>query len=73
MTELRALARERELRGYSKLRKGELITFPQDNERRQLARTPPCPAPRTPQELSPTNTAIPLTKRQHKCRRAKRY
>ena len=27
MTELRALGRERELRGYSKLRKAELIAF----------------------------------------------
>ena len=32
MTELRALAREHELRGYSKLRKAELITFLQNNE-----------------------------------------
>ena len=32
VTELRALARERELRGYSKLRKAELIAFLQDNE-----------------------------------------
>ena len=34
MPELRALARERELRGYSRLRKAELIAFLQNNERR---------------------------------------
>ena len=33
MPELRALARERELRGYSRLRKAELIAFLQNNER----------------------------------------
>ena len=32
MTELRALARGRELRGYSKLRKAELIVFLQDKD-----------------------------------------
>ena len=35
MTELRALARERGLRGYSRLRKAELIAFLQDNENRR--------------------------------------
>ena len=34
MPELKALARECELRGYSKLRKAELIAFLQDNQRR---------------------------------------
>ena len=34
MTELRALAGGRELRGYSKLRKAELIAFLVDNEKR---------------------------------------
>ena len=82
MTELRALARERELRGYSKLRKAELIAFLRDNERNQPTRTPPRPVqsgaplggsvPRTHQELSsPTDTVIPLTKRQHKHKGAK--
>ena len=72
MTELRALTREHELRGYFKLRKAELIAFLQDNERRQPASTPPCPVPRTHQESSsPTDTAIPLTKRQRKHRCAK--
>ena len=32
MPELEALARERRLRGYSRLRKAELIAFLQDNE-----------------------------------------
>ena len=72
MTELRALISERELRGYSKLRKAELIAFLQNNERKQPASTPPCPVPRTQQESSsPTNTAIPLTKRQCKRRCSK--
>ena len=34
MTELRGLTRERELRGYSKLRKAELIAFVRENENR---------------------------------------
>ena len=42
MTELRALARGHELRGYSKLRKAELIAFLQDNENR--AHTQPAPS-----------------------------
>ena len=82
MTELRALAREHELRGYSKLRKAELIAFLRDNERNQTTRTSSHPArseaplggpaPRTrPESSSPTDTAIPLTKRQHKCKQAK--
>ena len=44
MTELRAVAGERELRGYSKLRKAELIAFIRDNKRNQPTRTPPRPA-----------------------------
>ena len=32
MPELKALARERRLRGYSRLRKAELIAFLQNNE-----------------------------------------
>ena len=35
MPELKALARERKLRGYSRLRKAELIAFLQDEDRRQ--------------------------------------
>ena len=34
MPELKALARERRLRGYSRLRKAELIAFLQNNEKR---------------------------------------
>ena len=33
MPELKALARERELRGYSRLRRAELIVFLQNNKR----------------------------------------
>ena len=35
MPELKALTRERKLRGYSRLRKAELIAFLQDEDRRQ--------------------------------------
>ena len=42
MPELKALARERRLRGYSRLRKAELIDFLQNNEqRRQRPPSPP--------------------------------
>ena len=67
MTELRALTREQDLRGYSKLRKAELIAFLQDNEhwaRRQPPVGPSQPTQQPPQE-------IPPTKRQLKCTRAK--
>ena len=35
MPELKALTRERRLRGYSRLRKAELIAFLQDEDRQQ--------------------------------------
>ena len=38
MPELKALARECELRGYSQFRKAELIAFLQNNERRAQSR-----------------------------------
>ena len=41
--ELKALARERRLRGYSRLRKAELIAFLQNNEHQ--AQRPPLPPP----------------------------
>ena len=44
MPELKALTRERGLRGYSRLRKAELIAFLQDNEcRAQRQQRPPPP------------------------------
>ena len=43
MPELKALAREHRLRGYSRLRKAELIAFLQDNEHQ--AQRPPLPPP----------------------------
>ena len=43
MPELKALARECRLRGYSRLRKAELIAFLQNNEQRQ--QRPPSPPP----------------------------
>ena len=39
MPELKALARERRLRGYSRLRKAELIAFLQDNAPQELQAT----------------------------------
>ena len=49
MPELKALTREHRLRGYSQLRKAELIAFPQDNEpqapRRPHPNRPPSPPP----------------------------
>ena len=42
MPELKALARERRLRNYSRLRKADLIAFLQNNEqRRQRSPSPP--------------------------------
>ena len=43
MLELKALAREHRLRGYSRLRKADLIAFLQNNEHR--AQRPPSPPP----------------------------
>ena len=66
MPELTALARERKLRGYSRLRKAELIAFLQDEDRRQ--EEPPT------QQLElevPQPSAVVLTKRQLKHRRNK--
>ena len=62
MPELKALARERRLRGYSRLRKAELIAFLQDEDRRQ--EEPPT------RELE-LEVPQPLTKRQLKRRRNK--
>ena len=46
MPELKALAREHELRGYSRLRKAKLIAFLQDNECwAQRQQRPPSPPP----------------------------
>ena len=63
MPELKALARERRLRGYSRLRKTELIAFLQEDkeDRRQEEPT---------QELD-LEVMQPLTKGQLKCRRNK--
>ena len=63
MPELKALARERRLRGYSRLRKAELIAFLQtDEEDRRQEEPTQQPEFEVPQ---------PLTKRQQKCRRNK--
>ena len=79
MPELKALARECRLRGYSRLRKAELITLPQNStpqaQKRQRpprpSRTAP-PPPQTstwePQREPQTKVSAPLTKRQLKRR-----
>ena len=66
MPELKALARERRLRGYSRLRKGELIAFLQDEDRRQEE-----PPTRELELEVPQPLAVALTKRQLKRRRNK--
>ena len=50
MPELKALTRERRLRGYSRLRKAALIAFLQDNERQapRLQRHPRLSRPPSP-------------------------
>ena len=65
MTELRALARERELRGYSKLRKAELIAFLQANENRVVQQQQQW------QQQPTEDHEVVLTKRQRKRRCAK--
>ena len=84
MAELKALTRECRLRGYSQLRKAELIEVLQDNEhqasRRPHPNRPPLPPPqmstwepqREPQtEVRQPELEAPLTKRQLKRRRNK--
>ena len=72
--ELKALARERVLRGYSRLRKADLIAFLQNNERRaqmstwELQREPQGKAQ---DEARRPELEAPLTKRQLKRRKNK--
>ena len=65
MAELKALTRERKLRGYSRLRKGELIAFLQDKDRPQEEPT------QQPELEVPQPLVVALTKRQLKHRRNK--
>ena len=58
MPELKALARERKLRGYSQLRKAELIAFLQDEDRQQEE-----PPTREPELEVPQSLTQSLTKR----------
>ena len=71
MPELKALARERKLRGYSRLRKAELIAFLQDEDRRQEEPLTQQPELEVPQPLAVALSGNPLTKRQLKRRRNK--
>ena len=70
MNQLRSLAKERNLRGYSRLRKADLINFITE-----LLREQPREQPRDehPPQDEITNSAMnnTLTKRQLKCRRNK--
>ena len=61
VAELKALARERGLRGYSQFRKAELIALIQNNQ--LLARPPPIPAPRQIPDLKPPRTRPPRPSR----------
>ena len=67
--ELKALARERRLRNYSRLRKAELIAFLQNNEcqaqGQQMSLWKPQREPQT-EARQPELEAFPLTKRQLK-------
>ena len=71
MPELKALTRERRLRGYSRFRKAELIAFLQDEDRQQ--EEPPTREQEleVPQHLAVALSFSPLTKRQLKRRRNK--
>ena len=87
MPELKALARERRLRGYSRLRKAELIAFLQDNapqepqaprrQRPPRPSRPPLPPPQMStwelidDRLRPELEEAPFTKRQLKRRKNK--
>ena len=51
--ELKALTRERGLRGYSQLRKAELIAFLQDNAHPGAPQLPPVPQRGVPPPASP--------------------
>ena len=69
MPELKALARERRLRGYSRLRKAELIAFLQDNAPQELQaprrQSPPPSSPRSraPSGLPQMSTWEPIDDR----------
>ena len=70
--ELKALAREHRLRGYSRLRKADLIAFLQNNERRaQMSTWEPQREPQGEVQTEPRQPELeaPLTKRQLKHRR----
>ena len=61
MPELKALAREHRLRGYSRLRKADLIAFLQNNEHHvrsageaQAQRPPPAPSQMSPSGSLPS-------------------
>ena len=65
MPELKALARERGLRGYSRLRKADLIAFLQNNERRpQMSTWEPQREPQSEAqtEVRQPELEAPLTK-----------
>ena len=77
MSELRALATEHELRGYSKLRKADLIAFLRENKHQaQRRQRPPLPPPQMStwepkceqeNEVRQPELEAPLMKRQLKC------
>ena len=60
MPDLRALAREHGLRGYSRLRKAELIAFLQDNLRLMPSPRPPSKPIPAPKPLFPQSVKLQL-------------
>ena len=74
MPELRSLAKERKLKGYSRLRKAELIAFLQKDDRRNDKPSTSGVSTWELERFKPEvdlNIEVPLTKRQLKCRRNK--
>ena len=71
MPELKAHTRECRLRGYSRLRRAELIAFLQDEDRRQEEPPTQQPELEVPQPLAVALSGSPLTKRQLNRRRNK--
>ena len=72
MPELKALAREHRLRGYSQLRKAELIAFLQKDEQNDELRRQRCERRTETEQLEQPELEVPLTKRQLKRRRNKK-
>ena len=71
MNQLRSLAKERNLRGYSRLRKADLINFLRENEPMDPEGVRAKPIEQPQKDESNSATTSTLTKRQLKRRRNK--